>query len=212
MPRRPVAPYLDVTPHLQTGDLIFARGLMTSSRIIELATGGMWSHVAMVVDGADVGAGDGLCLWESTSIPGQDVDQTVPRDKTGPMLVPLNDRVKDYLSSDNYRLLSARRLYVDRTDQMKQNIAAFINTPAVRLAAYPKERNILCDFLRRRVFGTQEQGTFFCSELIAATWQQAGLLAPQPHSQSYAPRDFSETGFVALLPRAELGQEVYLRL
>lgn len=214
MPRRPLAPFEDVARHLRTGDLIFCRGRMMSSRIIEFLTGGLWSHVATVIEPRDIypdTTDTGYYLWESTSIPGQDVDPTVPRGKTGPMLVPLAARLAEYLNSPNYRLLSARYLQVDRTPEMRAALRAFVTDPAIRLAAYPEERSILCDYIRHRyLMTTREQGTFFCSELVAATWQAMGLLPHLPHIQSYAPRDFSETGYVPSLLRSELGQERHM--
>lgn len=216
MPRRPLAPFDEIAAQLRTGDLIFCRGRMMSSRIIEFVTGGLWSHVAMVIEPKDIypdTTDTGYYLWESTSIPGNDVDPKVLRRKTGPMLVPLKPRLEEYLKSPNYRLLSARYLQVERTPEMLKSIRDFVNDPKIRLAEYPTERSIMWNYIRHRyLMTTKEEGTFFCSELVSATWQAAGLLPSTPHIQSYSPRDYSETGYVPSLQRSELGQERHMGL
>ena len=54
MPRRPIAPWEKAVADLKTGDLIFFRGNGWESRLIQWTTGSLWSHVAMVVDPADI--------------------------------------------------------------------------------------------------------------------------------------------------------------
>ncbi len=214
MPRRPIAPWQEAIADLQTGDLIFCRGMMWSSRLIEFFTGGVWSHVAMVIDPKDIDDSrleKGLYLWESTSLDGQDVNPEVANPKTGPMLVRLEDRIEYYLTkSGSYKLLSARYLHADRTPEMLLKIKKFVNDPDVRNSKYPEEWHILWYYFRERFLTGRRENTFYCSELVAATYQAAGLLPPIPSAQSYCPRDFSETGFVPRLRRSELGQELHM--
>lgn len=213
MPRRPIAPFRDAIAHLKTGDLVFCRGRMWSSRLIEFLTGGVWSHVAMVVEPKDIdpdSSEEGLYLWESTSIPGKDVAPDIADGKTGPMLVKLEERMEEYLTEKGYKLLSVRYLHVERTQELRDRIAAFVEDREIRNAEYPQEWQILWYFFRERFLTGRREGTFYCSELVAATYQAGGLLPPSPSPQSYCPRDFSETGFVPRLLRSELGQELYM--
>ncbi len=214
MPRRPLAPWRDVIPSLQTGDLIFFRGPGWFTHAVDLITGGIWSHVAMVIEAKDIYPElpkDQLLLWESTTIPGHDVDADPSHINltTGPMLVDLVSRMENYAERWGYKMMSARYLHLDRTEEFRSNLSAFIRDPDVRNAGYPSTSGLLWHYLRERYTVTREERTYFCSELVAATYQAAGLLPPNPTHTSYCPRDFSERGFVPRLLRSEFGQEIY---
>lgn len=213
--RRPIAPWRQVIPNLQTGDLIFFKGSGWFSKGVELLTGGVWSHVAMVIEAQDIYPNlpkDQLLLWESTTYPGHDVDDNPSHIdmQEGAMLVELEQRLKLYFVNWNYKQLSARYLHVDRTEEFRKGIAEFVRDPEIRAAEYPKFSPLLWYYLRERYLTARADKTFFCSELVAATYQAAGLLPPNPSCTSYCPRDFSENGFVPRLLRAEFGEEVYL--
>lgn len=214
MPRRPLAPWRDVMPSLQTGDLIFFRGPGWFTHAVDLLTGGIWSHVGMVIEARDVYpdiAEDRLLLWESTTIPGGDVDNdpTHLHLTTGPMLVDLMTRMENYAERWGYKMMSARYLHLERTDAFRTKIADFVTDPEIRNADYPSTNALLWYYLRERYLSSRLDGTFFCSELVAATYQAAGLLPANPSHTSYCPRDFSERGFVPRLLRSEFGQEIY---
>lgn len=212
MIRRPTVPYTEIISSLKTGDLVFGRGRFASSRVIEFLTGGTWSHVAMAILPRDIGIeSDKPLLWEATSVEGHDVgDKEDAPATTGAMLVWLEERMKQYFDSGAYKLMGVRYLETDRNAELLGRIRDYVSDQAVRRSVYPKEYEILRDFLEKRYFTTVEQGTFFCSELIAATYQAAGLMPEHPHSQSYSPRDFSETGYLPLMRRSTHSQEVHL--
>lgn len=213
--RRPTAPWRQVIPNLQTGDLIFFKGHGLFSKGVELLTGGVWSHVAMVIEARDIYPDmpqGQLLLWESTTYPGHDVDNDPSHIdlQKGVMLVDLEKRLRQYFEHWHYKRLSARYLHVDRTDEFRQGIAEFVLDPEIRAATYPYTSPLLWYYLRERYLTARAENTFFCSELVAATYQAAGLLPLNPSCTSYCPRDFSENGFVPRLMRAEFGQEVYM--
>ena len=211
MIRRPRVPYRDVISGLKTGDLVFGRGRFWSSRIIEIMTGGTWSHVGMVVMPRDLGIdSDKPLLWEATSVPGHDIDLPKDDKKTGAMLLWLEERMTQYFDSGAYKLMGVRYLNTDRDDDFVNRMSRYVGDQAVRRTDYPEEYQILKDFLEKRYLTTVEQGTFFCSELVAATYQAIGLIPEKPHSQSYSPRDFSETGHLPLMLRSMLSKEVWL--
>lgn len=213
MPRRPLAPYREILSGARTGDLVFFRGLWTDSRIIQKVTGSTWSHVSMIVDPRETPVqhgGDELLLWESTDMPGDDINPDIGVKRSGPMLTRLSERMRQYMATGKYKLFSIRYLHVDRTPEMLQEIATLIDNPAVRNGVFPTEMSMICDMIFHRYFGTIQEGTFFCSELVATTYQAAGLLPSKPHPQSYVPLDFADAGFLPLLKRAEHGRECYM--
>lgn len=213
--RRPIAPWRDVIPSLQTGDLIFFRGHGFFSKGIEFVTGGVWSHVAMVIEGVDIYPDlprGQLLLWESTTYPALDIDMNPKKMNvtTGAMLVDLEDRLEEYFERLGYSHLSARYLHVERTQTFRDNIASFVKDPGIRAATYPKTSHLMWYYFRERYLQVRPERTFFCSELVAATYQAAKLLPPNPSCTSYCPRDFSENGFVPRLLRSEFGEEIHI--
>lgn len=212
MSRRPTIPFRDAITDLKTGDLIFGRGLFWTSRLIELFTGGTWSHVGMVVRPQDLdpnAESNAPLLWEATSVKGDDVDGE--KGRTGAMLVLLEPRIEEYFGSGSYKLMGLRCLHGQRNEHFYEGLRRFIvDETRVRKADYPEEWDILKDFFEHRYLRTIEQGTFFCSELIAATYAEAGVMASTPDPQSYSPRDFSERGYLPILRRYRLGQERWL--
>lgn len=211
MPRRPVAPWTKAIADLKTGDLIFFRGNGWESRLIQWATGSLWSHVAMVVEPTDLDPDTketDLLLWEATSVLGKDVD--LGPDKEGPMLCRLEERLQHYVDNEDTILFSIRYLHTHWTQDMRKAIADFIQNPEVRNSEYPKGWEVVWYFLRDRVQRGVMEHSYYCSELVAATYMRAGILPTSPSPQSYCPRDFSETGFIPRLLRSELGQELHM--
>jgi hypothetical protein len=214
MPYRPIAPWRDAIADLQTGDLIFFRGRGFLSRVIQWATGGVWSHVAMVVEPGDLGSDTketGLLLWESTDVEGHDIDPNVEDPKGGPMLVRLEERIEHYVEHSDTVLFSVRYLHVNRSKKLRQKMVDFIQDPVVRNSKYPQISHLLWYYFRDRfLLQSRLDQEFFCSELVAATYREGGLLPSHPPPTSYCPRDFSETGFIPRLLRSELGEELYM--
>lgn len=211
MPRRPVAPWPKAIADLQTGDLIFFRGNGWESRLIQWVTGSLWSHVAMVVEPTDLDPNSketGLLLWEATSVPGDDFE--LGPGKTGPMLCRLNDRLEYYVAETDTILFSVRYLHTSWTPAMRKAIADFIKDPEVRNSKYPESWEVIWYFFRDRVLRGIEEHSYYCSELVAATYTRAGILPTSPSPQSYCPKDFSERGFIPRLLRSELGQELHM--
>jgi hypothetical protein len=50
----------------------------------------------------------------------------------------------------------------------------------------------------------------YCTELVAATYKQLGLLGKCPTNYAYAPRDFSDDGRLSFVPEASLEREVFI--
>lgn len=210
MPRRPIAPWQKAVADLKTGDLIFFRGNGWESRLIQWTTGSLWSHVAMVVNPTDLDPDTketGLLLWEATSVKGNDIDYG--EGKEGPMLCRLNDRLDHYVTDTDTVLFSIRYLHTNWKPEMYIAIADFIKDSDVRESKYPEGWEVVWYFLRDRYRGIDEH-SYYCSELIAATYMRAGILPTSPTPQSYCPRDFSETGFIPRLLRSELGEELHM--
>jgi len=52
----------------------------------------------------------------------------------------------------------------------------------------------------------------YCSELVAATYKQMGLLTKTWVNNAYSPKDFSAEGTMRLLNRAYLGEQMYINM
>jgi hypothetical protein len=64
-----------------------------------------------------------------------------------------------------------------------------------------------------RIFNKEvKQPTFFCSELIAYTYQKMGLLSTKHPPDYYWPKDFSLKGNLELLQNESLGENLILEL
>jgi len=59
-------------------------------------------------------------------------------------------------------------------------------------------------------FDERSKDKIYCSELIATTYKELGLLTQNHVSNAYAPVDFSDEGSIRLLKGAWLGKEMYI--
>ena len=185
---------------LQTGDLVFFSGKSHSSTLVKLSTSSHWSHVAMVYRD-----GDRVLLWEAATlrnIPDYDSGKVV----RGVRLACLSDYLNQYDGD-----IAVRHLDVERTDEMLQAFAVFRE----QVRGRPYEKDLLekvlaaCDFLWCE--NVEDLSSFFCSELVAETYQRMGLLSEDKPSNEYTPHDFTSDAAVPLpLFKGTLGPEVML--
>lgn len=149
----------DVLPHARTGDVLAFGGKGAVSRAIQVATRSPVSHVGVVV----AGEADPVVI-ESTTLDGLQ----------GVAATPLSPRVATYPGRVWWLPLSERtRLHLD-VDQL----AGFLRSQLGR--AYDR-RQVLqfawrCVPLLRHLCQREDLDRLFCSELIAAAFEHAGLL------------------------------------
>lgn len=199
-------PYKDIESKLQTGDIVLFHGVLRESRWIEAFEDSQWSHVGMVVR---IPQYDGPVLWESNTLVNLP-DVELHKAKTGPMLVPLYDRLKTDLDNRCDVMFAVRRLNVERTPEMLQELLDFI--VEVHNAQFPSEWEMVIRLMEGKLGIQADFKSFFCSELAAETYIKMGLLSPSKPSNSYEPKDFSSEGHIELLKGAGLEPEVYIQV
>lgn len=185
--------YSSVRDDLKTGDIILMAGESVFSWAIRRFTGSEWSHVGMVVRSADL---DAVLLWESTTA-GHPEDHTTPEGrepKPGVQLPPLSKRVRDYDGK-----VALRRLNRALTNEEVAKLTRFRHQVKDRDYDYDALellRAAMDDglFWRNR----EDLQSFFCSELIAESYQRMGLLPESKPSNEYTPDDFAQDTAPAL--------------
>lgn len=213
--RKPKMMYSDIEGELRTGDIFLARGLRYISRFIETMSGSNWSHSGMVIRPSDIEMDypeNAPLLWESTN------DDSVPdiltgESKKGPMLVPLQERIKKDAESNYYKVFGIRYLQVERTEEMFKRLKDVVSDAAVQGAKFPSYRSMVCQAVKERFLGEVQappKATYVCSELLTYTLQQMLLMPRTPVAASYIPKDYSAKGYAPFRQRATLGPEIYL--
>ena len=180
-------------------------GTSIFSRAIRMVTGSLWSHVGMVmkIDEPDI-----LLLWESTTN-GHDEDVQTGEIKRGVQLVPLSKRVRDHTGNLGFRPLS-RALTVDETAALN-GFRHSVKDKGYDFDALELLRAALDSglFWQNR----EDLSAYFCSELIAETYQAIGFLDASKPSNEYTPDDFSSNASqpLGLLNAVELGDEIIVK-
>lgn len=205
--------YEQLAPQLKTGDVVIMRGNSRFQEIIEVLTHSPYVHSAMVVLSKDIGMKDDaapILLWESTPYKITE-DQKLHKPKAGPTLTDLRTRLNDELSGDHFdafvfRLLSAP-LGPKQFDGLKRAIQKKYPDQ------FPSEWWFFVKGILGRLFNREVQpSSFFCSELVAYSYQQMGILGNEHPPDFYEPKDFSEKGKLKLLQNLSLGEELNLEL
>ncbi len=200
-----VQTYEEVRPNLKTGDIVLMGGSSIFSRAIRMLTKSDWSHVGMVMK---IDQFDTLLLWESTTN-GHDEDVQTNEVKRGVQLVPLSKRVRDHKGNLAFRPLS-RGLNEDEVIALN----AFRHTVKDK----PYDFNgfeLLKSAVDSGLFWSNREdlSAYFCSELIADTYQELRFLSEDLPSNEYTPSDFSVAAAkpLELLNGVSLGDEIVIQ-
>lgn len=153
---------------MEVGDII----LFDSSRLLmqgtKLATRSPWDHAALVVKKRNK---PGLRLFEATM--------------DGVQVFNLTRRLQFYVKDTKIAL---RRLHVERTEEMMEALYEFIEQ--VKGRPYKKNPFQLIKALAK--FNAHDnQGSIFCSQLVAAAYQMMGLLSMDEPANNYLPVDLA---------------------
>ncbi|MEO0966166.1 MAG: hypothetical protein AAFY08_13740 [Planctomycetota bacterium] len=200
--------YADLRDDLKTGDILLFAGEDKFSQGIRLVTGGIWSHVAMVVVLELPGEQTMVAAWESTTLsPVKDLWSG--KEHKGVSLVSLSDRVAKQVGRIAVRPLS---------DPIDEPMEAALWEARKLMARRPYERDFieLAKSAYDGPFGTNREdlSSVFCSELVAEAYQGMALLPDVedggPPSNEYTPRDFSTSALnpLELMNGYELLDEV----
>lgn len=222
-----VVHYDDVAPTLQTGDVALFHGNSWISKAIQKATGNPYSHVGMVVRIQDVDPGgsivgadpDKVYFFESTlrreSLPDYldhfyDIEKGEPPTHPGVQLVLLRDAFSHY-DCQKVGTFNVRRLRGARTPEMRGALSIFMRQ--VDRRPFPKLVQMLAHWLEGLFGWPCSLNTFFCAELVAASYQHMGILPGIHPPNHYAPGDFSsERDGLPLEGGYEMGDEVVVVL
>ena len=195
----------DLAATAETGDIALFSGQSLISEAIKLAEmGSHWSHIGMFVREST----GQLRIWESTNADGQ-VDLISGKAKGGVRLVDAETAVRSYLASAEGAMVVARRLYIDQAVLGKPGLVDPVaRLPKLRafmhhVSSLPYERNPL-DLVRaaeiarwiQLVYAWRSNNSYFCSELVACSYIQLGLLPDDSESDRhpglYTPKDWSQ--------------------
>ncbi|QOS78765.1 hypothetical protein JNUCC31_29420 [Paenibacillus sp. JNUCC31] len=196
--------YAEIEPRLKTGDILLCHSVMHESIMIEFIEGSMWSHIGMIVRLPQY---DYPLLWESTTFDNVK-DVLLGKTKTGPMLVPLYERIRTDIDNLWDPMFAFRLLETERPPEMEAALLALIQE--VHGGQFPGEVEMLEIVTEGKLGIRSGSPNRFCSQLFAETYIRLGLLPPKRVPNSYWPIDFSSEGRVSLLNQATLSEEFYL--
>ncbi|GKU25091.1 hypothetical protein [Clostridium folliculivorans] len=197
--------YDEVKDELKTGDLILFHGLLLSSQLNEIITRSQWSHVGMVVRPEDIGItkSDRLLLWESNILVNLP-DVELKESKVGPMLVDLEARLITDVEDKKDNRFKIRYNGCEITEEMLEKLKTFVGK--VHMDNFPEsEFNLSKEFFEARILNEEiTNDSYFCSELIADTFINMGLLTRRYAPNSYMPKDFSSDTVLPFIKKGQL--------
>ena len=205
--------YEQLAPLLKTGDIVLFHGDSHFQEIIDKLTGSPYNHMAMVVLAKDLGMKNKMSpimLWESTPYAITE-DQELHRPKSGPTLVDLRTRINDEVQRGMFFRFVFRRLDhpVPKGDLIQLQKALRKAYPD----KFPTDFWFFIKGIIGRIFNREaKQPTYFCSELIAYTYQMMGLLTEEHPPDYYWPKNFSKKGKLDLQQGQSLGENLLLEL
>jgi hypothetical protein len=205
--------YKELAPLLKTGDIVLFHGDSNFQEVIDVLTGSPYNHMAMVVLAKDIGANEPMApimLWESTPYTITE-DQKIHKPKAGPTLVDLEIRINDEIERGMFSRFVFRRLSKELAEpNFKALNEVFKKTYPDK---FPTDFWFFVKGIIGRLFGREvKKNTYFCSELIAYTYQKMGLLTTEHPPDFYWPKDFSEKGHLPLEHNLSLGENLLLEL
>lgn len=194
IPSRPPVRYSELRPRLRSGDLLLCSGTGTFSRMIQAASGSVWSHVAFVMR---LDAIDRVMVLESL-------------EPIGVRTVPLRKYMEDYDSCGNPY---PGRLAVARHDEFEKKADARalrrLGKFAVDLFGYPYDRDeiariaarIVASKLRSRRLSARavrRDREYICSEYVWECYKSLGISIDYDQRGFIAPADFAKAKGVRL--------------
>jgi hypothetical protein len=213
--RQPL-PLTEFISNLETFDIVIMKGILITSIEAQAVTNSNWSHAGMVVLAGDIGIADldpnTRLYWEANTADTA-IDYLSNSFKAGPQLVLLEDRIVHNYWINYDGAFMARKLFCQRSPGMIDALKNAINQAKGGTLPYTgKDQTAeLTNFMMGRFYNMPSTaGTFSCSQLVAYTLMEVGLLSSHYVSNSYVPADFTEEVDVSLLNGAWLGREITL--
>jgi len=177
--------YAEIEPRLRTGDMFLFHGASQRSRVIEGVTHSRFSHVGMIVR-ADPAKPP--LLWHSDPRAVTD-DSAEDRPHPGAQLNDLAAAMAVMTSPGYGDTPYLRQLIAERRAEMDE--IALRAVGAMDDTSFPSLLKILKEWALGKLHIATSGRRMDCAEVVAATYQRMGLLAPEPPANAYAPNDFS---------------------
>ena len=173
--------YCKIRDQLKTGDMVLFSGSGFVSRIIQMYTRSIWSHVGLVVKDEWY---DMLLLWESTTL--SKIKTVYGNVRQGVAIRPLSEVVANYEGN-----VGVRQLNHPLSDGQQVDIAELRKEFKGR--DYEQSKSELFKSAYDFIGGRNEEdlSSLFCSELVAEAYQRVGLLSEYTPSNEYTPSDLS---------------------
>jgi len=184
----------ELSKELKTGDVILFHQDGLISKLIELVTEAHFSHVGMVIREDD----GSLKLWQSFEPEG------------GVVVDDLPDFLHKYNSDYNGVYIDARKLEFDAPNDFWQPLPAFIAEMNGR--PFPTLWAMVENYVKGRLGIDSGEESFFCSDLVADTYMQVGLLNKTPPPNYYAPKNFSAYKDITLELGANYSDHIRIEL
>ncbi len=180
--------YEDISPFFETGDLLLFHGPGPLSRFIEDCENAPISHAATIIR---LPNHDRPLLWTSDELK-DIVDVLDGKKHEGVHLLDLQ-AVLNITSSRKFHdgqhyTYFWRKLNCDRNEAFMQSLDAFMKS--VDDDAFPSLFNMFFHFAEGRLGIATQSKSFFCSELVTATYKSVGLLPADLLKNSLSPGDY----------------------
>lgn len=202
MPAGPDVAWTELLDGARTGDLMLFAGTSWESVIIEDLTSGPYSHASMIVREPGTGT---LMLFQSNptrladnpSI-GPDTHHALPEGLTNGAGVQVGylDQALNTISAAGdvgyYRALTG-----DRPNGYEQLVQAVMTSEMGK--PFGSLAHMAWAYAEGQVGVDAGTDSFFCSQLVAHTYQHSGLLGSEWPANSYAPNDFDMEHEISLL-------------
>ncbi|MEO0369400.1 MAG: hypothetical protein AAF197_11565 [Pseudomonadota bacterium] len=184
----------ELSKQLKTGDVILFHQDGLISKLIELVTEAHFSHVGMVVRGDD----GSLKLWQSFAPDG------------GVELCDLFEFLQKYTGTYKGVYIDARHLNVNAPSNFWDPLPGFIKKVDGR--PFPTVWGMVENYIKGRLGIDSGEKTFFCSDLVALSYMQVGLLPKRPPPNYYAPKNFSALKEIDLELGASFSDHIRIEL
>lgn len=213
---------------VRAGDLLLFNGCGASSALVRVFTPSRYSHVAIVFQMANSETNEVVPFLIEAVRHKDNVTDVCGEHSLGVRVVPMKERIETYRGYT----LAVRHLRCRK--QMLSKVSRFINEHLERFVneyMYRGYNHDWRDFFNARIpfFRNTEYGArydkqdtrreFFCSELVAQCFIQAGMLDETSAASSYSPDSFSEAGDLCVITPCALagadlsyGPEMYVEL
>ena len=193
--------YKQIKDQLKSGDVILFNGPSLESKIIEWADKSPYSHVGMVVRIPEFSE---PLLWESAPLD-QFEDKIKKAPSSGVHLVDL-EAIINFCGEQKYGF-AYRSIIPELSSQTLSKLELFMREIDGR--AFPSLFGLAAHFIEGHLHIKANTRTYFCSELVAATYKAIGIISDKEIINEISPGNFSvENEKLHFINNNLLGKEI----